>query len=1233
MSLFPSWPNLGRLDIVATTNEITLYRGNQAVLTAEKGVSLGLLKLIYGSEANCSGNVIGVKLREGSIQKIITSDATLLDKDEYDLIIQDQFATSNVGGFYSFPPQRQSIAPADQLLAPGNPSFNSNQAITPSIPLTQPAVELFNQFLPNILQQTINSFPPFNTPAAPRTTPQIRDSFNSLHSFPPNILTTSNLPLVNQPSVEKATEDITVNSNFESNVNKDSEPTANQTNTQELHQPIEQDDTVSEGNYIDTAKYPYQCDVCHIPFKSKSKFMHHRRRHTENYPHLCTYCGDSFKHFFELSKHRTELHLCNKSFKCTQCPKSFSTRKELKHHMWRHTGEKMHKCDQCGKKYSSAGNLRLHEQKHKGIKPFKCPLCPKTFLHKTVLENHIRSGHTGQRPFACRFCEKTFPNSSQLSSHLKRHSDSRPYVCEVCGKAFRQGHILKRHSILHTNERPYKCHMCPKTFRESGNLHYHMSTHQSKADRIVLCPFCDKAVILGRGIRRHLRLHHLDQCPTEEHIETLTKSMKPDREKAENHLKSKEIRQQGNLPCPVCEKKCKTIIGLKKHFSSNHPGEELTEEQIQDLPQNCNFVLDSVKCQYCNRCFRSPQRLSNHILITHPDQANESEIKRIGNPKTKRTKNNICEYCGERFFMRATLQSHLEKEHRVDYQNDIESNDLDCARNLSDAKEKVCQVHCNEIRDLNFQEQLVSLGDKMAIDEGLVSSTEDVTTLGENNGSNDPKKEVAGVLSNGTEAVEKHATETDSNAIEKHATETDKDAIEKHASETDKDAKEKHATETVSDHIERKIDEGKSVESRTMEIQRIDGKKSLVPCTLCSRQFSGLKRLDNHMRLRHKEYRTVLIGDVYASGHGNRATRSKCQFCVTSFVYPSALRRHVNKVHAHLQEQSGDDVANERTTVVVEKHFSVNKSKELSICAGRSGDKYKNETGNAQLLGQKKSNKAVRSNVKQDGHSPLKSDGYSLEPDGDSLKPDGNSLKADENSLKSGEDSLKSGGDLLPEGDSPLKSDGYSTVDLLLKSSQDTKLEDRNSQTQPCTTELSDHIEILGNTRLHDVVNDVQNGEDEAESTELHVIRDDNRDSFSKQDNTLPLTNPSFEIISSITEGLTDDESSNSKRGLDRTLKPVPDGAKELSKVVEDRWKLRTEDNNRTTLGIPVIDASSFLKSRSANYQGMSVESFPFVAPHALRKPPPSGYSYAYLPVLVRDNEKNSLVADAASNE
>ena len=63
-----------------------------------------------------------------------------------------------------------------------------------------------------------------------------------------------------------------------------------------------------------------------------------------------------------------------------------------------------------------------------------------------------------------------------------------------------------------------------------------MTTHQNKAERVVVCPFCGKRVIAGRGILRHLRIQHADKCSTEGGVEKIADSLKPDKEKTDDHV-------------------------------------------------------------------------------------------------------------------------------------------------------------------------------------------------------------------------------------------------------------------------------------------------------------------------------------------------------------------------------------------------------------------------------------------------------------------------------------------------------------------------------------------------------------------------------------------------------------------------------------------------------------------------------------------------------------------------
>ena len=69
--------------------QVALYRDNQLSFTAEKGVTFGFLKLLYGADSNNASTILlGVKARQGQMQRIISNDLAVLDKDEYDLIVQ-----------------------------------------------------------------------------------------------------------------------------------------------------------------------------------------------------------------------------------------------------------------------------------------------------------------------------------------------------------------------------------------------------------------------------------------------------------------------------------------------------------------------------------------------------------------------------------------------------------------------------------------------------------------------------------------------------------------------------------------------------------------------------------------------------------------------------------------------------------------------------------------------------------------------------------------------------------------------------------------------------------------------------------------------------------------------------------------------------------------------------------------------------------------------------------------
>uniref|UniRef100_A0A3B5L126 C2H2-type domain-containing protein n=1 Tax=Xiphophorus couchianus TaxID=32473 RepID=A0A3B5L126_9TELE len=134
-------------------------------------------------------------------------------------------------------------------------------------------------------------------------------------------------------------------------------------------------------------------------------------------------------------------------FPCTQCDKTFTSRRcLLKHDNFHHKGMRF-PCEHCGKGFFGKDALVRHTLIHTGERPFKCDDCEKSFRSAAELKIHRRY-HTGERPFKCTICEKGFVQSCFLTLHMRTHTGERPYVCAVCNKGFSSLHGLKRHRRL-----------------------------------------------------------------------------------------------------------------------------------------------------------------------------------------------------------------------------------------------------------------------------------------------------------------------------------------------------------------------------------------------------------------------------------------------------------------------------------------------------------------------------------------------------------------------------------------------------------------------------------------------------------------------------------------------------------------------------------------------------------------------------------------------------------------
>ncbi len=157
-------------------------------------------------------------------------------------------------GFLTLPAQKQNFTPEQQLLTQPSVAFNSNQPLLPAAPsnvLPQPTAQFFTQFLPNILQQTFQSFSTFNQsvpkPVAPLPEP-IPEPLNLITS-PASVAQTNIQPVSsvttafsNEKSMENAEADVNIAKKISTS---QSTELAEKDIATLAEEPVEQDDTVS----------------------------------------------------------------------------------------------------------------------------------------------------------------------------------------------------------------------------------------------------------------------------------------------------------------------------------------------------------------------------------------------------------------------------------------------------------------------------------------------------------------------------------------------------------------------------------------------------------------------------------------------------------------------------------------------------------------------------------------------------------------------------------------------------------------------------------------------------------------------------------------------------------------------------------------------------------------------------------------------------------------------------
>ena len=304
-------------------------------------------------------------------------------------------------------------------------------------------------------------------------------------------------------------------------------------------------------------------------------------------------------------------------------------------------------------------------------------------------------------------------------------------------------------------------------------------------------------------------------------------------------------------------------------------------------------------CKFCNRTFKTQSRFHNHLLITHPDQAKTLGVSREA--KSSEGKQFDCGKCNKRFTKRKSLSCHFKKCHL----SQADETEQPTSRFTKPSEGDATSLPC--LPD-----------DAMALDHSVTinKSTDQSTTKGkicdgENESSVDAvlpevifikeEREKEKMLSIGQGLSSNVIATKDGNNGVKDS------EISKHCSGNISESSDlnKPCITLVSqqDSPQQGIESIVSISKQQQQLQqqeilKVGGEKTIITCTLCPRKFHGIKTLSNHLRLSHGDCSITVLNDL------QKLPRKQCPFCVVTFAYPATLKKHVDKMHSHLEEES-----------------------------------------------------------------------------------------------------------------------------------------------------------------------------------------------------------------------------------------------------------------------------------------------------------------------------------------
>ena len=424
----------------------------------------------------------------------------------------------------------------------------------------------------------------------------------------------------------------------------------------------------------------YKCPLCHKTFFNIRSLWGHGKAHTAQKD--------------DVTKVQ-ESHKMNASTQSAHVREPLKSGKKPTHH-------KRLTCQKCGRILCNRTSYDAHMNLHVGRRPFKCSLCPKDYSSRHGLRRHLKLCHDILKSDP----KSGLPRSASTS--VEGHADPGSRETEmiisipvrVCvsvsadaKKSLHNGHDKDMgESSGVTSEG--SIHNKLESSASSATVHADRHTSHVDSDKPFKCSHCDKAYSIKRSLRRHRQLKHgyMKMTPASEPTGTPSESHSS-RLKALNGKVSEASYQCGScsqplgsldaykahlhqhssktqVRCVLCSKVYRNACKLWLHQRKVHT---LKSQQLKPPSQTTarSSQRHSFACGVCIRVFNSQSERDVHMMTSHGPCSKCGRLlstklrfkahmnKHAGRRPFK------CQMCSKHYCSAQSLQQHLCARSRV----------------------------------------------------------------------------------------------------------------------------------------------------------------------------------------------------------------------------------------------------------------------------------------------------------------------------------------------------------------------------------------------------------------------------------------------------------------------------------------------------------------------------------------------------------------------------------------